>query len=69
MGSVLRRVRNCERSLGEVQVLQREQYEGLELNAKVERIRSLIPPGCTSRRCSRRKSSRWPVPVTCAPMA
>ena len=35
MGSVIRRVRKRKRSLGEVQVLRREEYEGLELNAKV----------------------------------
>src|SRR5216110_1297809 len=45
MGSVIRRVRKRKRSLGEVQVLWREEYEGLELNAKVELIRSLIPLG------------------------
>src|SRR5437773_7401437 len=45
MGSVIRRVRKRKRSLGEVQVLRREEYEGLELNAKVELIRSLIPLG------------------------
>src|SRR5712691_2748802 len=45
MGSVIRRVRKRKRSLGEVQVLRREEYEGLELNTKVELIRSLIPLG------------------------
>ena len=45
MGSVIRRVRKRKRSLGEVQVLRREEYEGLDLNAKVELIRSLIPLG------------------------
>ena len=45
MGSVIRKVRKRKRSLGEVQVLRREEYEGLELNAKVELIRSLIPLG------------------------
>ena len=45
MGSVIRRVRKRKRTLGEVQVLRREEYEGLELNAKVEMIRSLIPLG------------------------
>ncbi|MFN0153995.1 MAG: IS256 family transposase [Gaiella sp.] len=38
-------MRKRKRSLGEVQVLRREEYEGLELNAKVELIRSLIPLG------------------------
>jgi transposase-like protein len=45
MGSVIRKVRKRKRSLGEVQVLRREEYEGLELNTKVELIRSLIPLG------------------------
>ena len=45
MGSVIRRVRKRKRSLGEVRVLGREEYEGLELNARVELIRSLIPLG------------------------
>ncbi len=43
MGSVIRKMR--KRSLGEVQVLRREEYEGLELNGKAELIRSLIPLG------------------------
>src|SRR2546426_12211512 len=45
MGSVVRRMRRRKRSLGEVRVLRREEYQGLELNAKVELIRSLIPLG------------------------
>jgi len=45
MGSVIRRVRRRKRRLGEVQILRREEYEGLELNSKVEAIRSLIPLG------------------------
>jgi transposase-like protein len=45
MGSVLRRVRKRKRSFGEVRVLRREDYEGLELDAKVEAIRGLIPLG------------------------
>ena len=45
MGSVVRRMRRRKRCLGEVRVLRREEYEGLELNAKVEAIRSLIPLG------------------------
>ena len=45
MGSVIGRVRKRKRRLGEVQILRREEYEGLELNAKVEAIRSLIPLG------------------------
>ena len=45
MGSVVRRMRRRKRSLGEVRVLQREEYLGLELDAKVELIRNLIPLG------------------------
>lgn len=45
MGSFVRRVRKRKRCLGEVRVLRREEYQGLELNAKVEMIRSLIPLG------------------------
>ncbi len=45
MGSVIRRVRKGKLSLGQVEVLRREEYEGLEFNAKVELIRSLIPLG------------------------
>ena len=45
MGSVVRGMRKRKRCLGDVQVLPREEYEGLDLNAKVEAIRSLIPLG------------------------
>jgi hypothetical protein len=45
MGNVVRRMRRRKGSLGEVRVLRREEYQGLELNAKVEMIRSLIPLG------------------------
>lgn len=45
MGSFLRRVRKRKRSFGEVRVLERGEYEGLELDAKVEAIRGLIPLG------------------------
>jgi len=45
MGSVIRRMRKRKRCLGKVRVLRRDEYEGLELNAKVELIRSLIPLG------------------------
>jgi putative transposase len=45
MGSVVRRMRKRKRCLGEVRVLRREEYQGLELDAKVELIRSLIPLG------------------------
>lgn len=45
MGSVLRRVRKRKRSFGKVRILALEEYEGLELDAKVEAIRGLIPLG------------------------
>src|SRR3989454_5608367 len=45
MGSFVRRLRKRKRCLGEVRVLRREDYQGLELNTKVELIRSLIPLG------------------------
>src|SRR2546428_13643940 len=45
MGSFVRRMRKRKRCLGEVRMLRREEYQGLELNAKVELIRSLIPLG------------------------
>ncbi len=45
MGSVVRRMRKRKRCLGEVRVLGLEEYQGLDLNAKVEAIRSLIPLG------------------------
>ncbi len=45
MGSVVRRMRKRKRCLGEVRVLRREEYQGPDLNAKVELIRSLIPLG------------------------
>jgi hypothetical protein len=47
MGSVIRRMRmrKRKRCLGEVRTLRREEYEGLELNVKVEMIRSLLPLG------------------------
>jgi len=45
MGSFVRRMRRRKRCLGEVRVLRREEYQGLEPNAKVELIRSLIPLG------------------------
>ena len=45
MGSVLRRVRKRKQRLGEVQVVAREEYGELDLDAKVELIRSLIPLG------------------------
>lgn len=47
MGSVLRSVhaRKRKKCFGEVEVIDREQYAELELDAKVELIRSLIPLG------------------------
>src|SRR3970282_2200260 len=45
MGSVVRRMRRRKRCMGAVLVLRREEYQGLELKAKVEMIRSLIPLG------------------------
>jgi transposase-like protein len=47
MGSVLRPVRERKkvRRLGEVTVVRREEYADLELDAKVELIRSLVPLG------------------------
>ncbi len=45
MGSIVRGVRKRKRSFGDVRVLRREEYEGLELDAKVEAIRGLIPLG------------------------
>jgi putative transposase len=38
-------MRKRKRCLGKVRVLRRDEYEGMELNAKVELIRSLIPLG------------------------
>src|SRR5881628_706345 len=61
MGSVVRRMRRRKRSLGEVRVLRREEYQGLELNAKVELMRSLIPLGLMHvQRCSTRRSNGGP---------
>lgn len=45
MGSVLRRVRKRKRRFGEVRVLSREEFGAMELDAKVEAIRGLIPLG------------------------
>jgi len=47
MKSVLRSVRNRKKSkrLGKVEIVSREDYHGLELDAKVELIRSLVPLG------------------------
>jgi transposase-like protein len=47
MSSLLRSVRKCKKSrrLGKVEVQKREDYAELELDAKVEMIRSLVPLG------------------------
>ena len=47
MSSVLRSVRKRKkgRRLGAVDVIDREEYAGLEVDAKVELIRSLVPLG------------------------
>jgi transposase-like protein len=45
MGSLVRRVRKRKKCLGEVRVIGAEEYGGLELDAKVELIRSLVPLG------------------------
>jgi transposase-like protein len=45
MGSFLRRVRRRKQRLGEVRIVARGEYAGLDLNAKVELIRGLIPLG------------------------
>ena len=47
MGSVLRSVRKRKKSrrLGEVSIISRDAYDGLELDSKVEAIRALVPLG------------------------
>ena len=47
MSSVLRSVRKRKKSrrLGEVEIIRREEYDDLELDAKVETIRALVPLG------------------------
>ena len=47
MSSVLRPVRKRKkgRTLGPVKIIRREDYSDLELDAKVELIRSLVPLG------------------------
>jgi len=47
MGSLLRTVKKCKKSrrLGEVEVVKREEYGGLEVDSKVEMIRALVPLG------------------------
>ena len=59
MSSVLRPVRKRKKSrkLGPVDVIRREDYGDLELDAKVELIRSLVPPGLDARRRDARRRS------------
>lgn len=45
MGRYPRRVRRRKRSFGDVQVVSREGFEGMDLDTRVEAIRSLIPLG------------------------
>lgn len=45
MGSFPRRVRKRKQKLGEVAVVPREEYLGMDLNTKIELIRGLIPLG------------------------
>ncbi len=47
MGSLLRTVKKCKKSrrLGEVEVMEREEYGELEVDSKVEMIRALVPLG------------------------
>ena len=60
MSSVLRPVRKRKkgRTLGRVDILRREDYAALELDPKVELIRSLVPLGLTRRLRNRGRSSR-----------
>ena len=48
MGSLLRSVKKRKKSrrLGEVALVSREEYAELELDAKIEMIRSLVPVLC-----------------------
>ena len=43
------------RKLGRVEIMRREDYADLELDAKVELIRSLVPLGLMRRSCSTRR--------------
>ena len=47
MGSLLQTVKKNKKSrrLGEVEVVEREEYRELEVNSKVEMIRALVPLG------------------------
>ena len=47
MRSLLRSVKKRKKSrvLGEVQVVSREEYTGLDMDSKVEMIRALVPLG------------------------
>ena len=59
MSSVLRPVRKRKKSrmLGPVDVMRREDYGDLELDAKVELIRSLVPLGLMHVRRDARRGS------------
>ena len=59
MSSVLRSVRKRKkgRTLGAVDVIDREEYAELEVDAKVELIRSLVPLGLTAHRGVARRGS------------
>ena len=67
MSSVLRSVRKRKkgRRLGAVDVIDREEYAELEVDAKVELIRALVPLGLMTSRSCRRGSDRagWQRPV------
>ena len=80
MSSVLRSVRKRKkgRTLGSVDIIDREEYAELEIDAKVELIRSLVPlglmPCCAKKRSSRllKNSAKWdrqidPVVLRCSP--
>ena len=79
MSSVLRSVRKRKkgRTLGSVDIIDREEYAELEIDAKVELIRSLVPlglmPCCAKKRPSRllKNSAKWdrqidPVVLRCS---
>ena len=62
MSSVLRSVRKRKkgRTLGAVDVIDREEYAELEVDAKVELIRSLVPRGSTAKPLAERNGSATP---------
>ena len=45
MSSFPRRVRKCKQKLGEVAVIPRQEYVGMDLDSKIELIRGLVPLG------------------------